>query len=1030
MKKKLLFFCLLATLCFLIATMAETFPAPNWRVIHTKYATADVVLAGYTVQEFGAKGDGVADDTPAFQYAMNCMSNNGGGTVFVPEGKYRLNGELTVPTSVTLRGEWEKPAKGKPIHGTILMALAGKNSMNGQAFITLPKCSGLKDLAIWYPEQDAKHIVPYPFCINHPARDGVTVENVTLVNPYQGILTGPEAGNWMHFFKNVYGTPLAVGLEIEHVGDCGRLENVNFSPDLWSDSGLPNAPALNGPHAKWMLANGVGIRLRRTDGEYGAFCTITGYKNGIEFAIGKRGTPSGDFYGLTVSNCVNALVIIDSSPGIGTSFTECVFDGIENGITTLPSYGSGIVFHSCTFRGGKRSAELGGDDVSRLIFQCCAFSGEVARYSGNMSLVGCSFTAAGPAHITLGADANAIVIAGSTFNGTPRIVKHSQSGNVTISHEPIPVVALPKVVLSDKTRKPPKTELYIATDAAWGAKKDAITDDTEAIQKTLAAAAKNGGGIVFLPGGEYVVKGNLIVPPNVEFRGVYEVPHHTSGKGSVLRLFAGRNDENAKPAIIMEKNSLMRGLTFMYPEQQATNIVPYPYTIQGRGENISVINVSTLNSYKMLDFMSYRCDGHFIDFPGMAGLRVGIAVGGGSVGGEVRNAHINQHYWAHSPYPENKVPVRKGWTAIATFNREHLESYVFGDCSNELMVNSMVCEARYGLHFISQNGKGAAAVILGQTCDVTGIPACFEASGGVGIDLINAAFSCIKNSDMKSFILDKGFTSQVRIFNAVFWGDNTNSGEVRGGTLRLEAANFVQYGTLLVDGGKLALINNYRAVNRAGAEVITLTNGGEARLFGCISPFGIQHSAPVAADFSEQCGARIYSVPDHAKEIGTILGKKQQRKGVSLIEKDTEGVNLPTQREGRAAWQGTKLYPGPLNQNPKAVYYMRFTVDHPLFKQGATPNVTIAIDYFDEGKGSGRVRYDSSDEKVHVAGYGAGAYKNAEPMVYTDSKTWKTYQVTVSDALFIGRCNKADLRLEFPAKIQPVIAQLKITRVD
>ena len=283
-----------------------------------------------------------------------------------------------------------------------------------------------------------------------------------------------------------------------------------------------------------------------------------------------------------------------------------------------------------------------------------------------------------------------------------------------------------------------------------------------------------------------------------------------------------------------------------------------------------------------------------------------------------------------------------------------------------------------------------------------------------------------------AFLLDQGFTSQVRIFNRVFWSENANSGEVHGGALRIEGANFVSYGTLLVAGGKLELVNNYRAVNRAGAEAITLAGGGQARLLGCIAPFGIQFNAPVAADFSERCGARIYSTLDNTEEIATILGKKQIRNGMSLIEEDTESVNLPTQRGGRLAWQGAELYHAPRKQNTKGVgvYYMKLTVDHPRFKRGAAPHVTIAIDYFDEGRGSARVRYDSSDENIQVAGYGAGAYKNADPIIYTDSKTWKTYRCKMSDALFIGRLGKADFRLEFPGHIQPVIAQVKITRND
>jgi hypothetical protein len=40
------------------------------------------------VRNFGAVGDGVADDGPAFQKALDALAAAGGGTLFVPEGKY------------------------------------------------------------------------------------------------------------------------------------------------------------------------------------------------------------------------------------------------------------------------------------------------------------------------------------------------------------------------------------------------------------------------------------------------------------------------------------------------------------------------------------------------------------------------------------------------------------------------------------------------------------------------------------------------------------------------------------------------------------------------------------------------------------------------------------------------------------------------------------------------------------------------------------------------------------------------------
>ncbi len=48
-------------------------------------APADEVL---NLRDFGAVGDGVADDAPAFRAALDALGAAGGGTLFVPQGKY------------------------------------------------------------------------------------------------------------------------------------------------------------------------------------------------------------------------------------------------------------------------------------------------------------------------------------------------------------------------------------------------------------------------------------------------------------------------------------------------------------------------------------------------------------------------------------------------------------------------------------------------------------------------------------------------------------------------------------------------------------------------------------------------------------------------------------------------------------------------------------------------------------------------------------------------------------------------------
>jgi hypothetical protein len=122
-------------LCSVVNASTEL---PRWQIVNTYSATADTVVAGFSVLDFGAKADAVTDNTEPFQQALDAMSTAGGGTVFVPRGRYVIKGTLRIPVSVTLRGEWAAPDKDKPgVSGTLLMVYAGRLSL-------LPRTTGRK----------------------------------------------------------------------------------------------------------------------------------------------------------------------------------------------------------------------------------------------------------------------------------------------------------------------------------------------------------------------------------------------------------------------------------------------------------------------------------------------------------------------------------------------------------------------------------------------------------------------------------------------------------------------------------------------------------------------------------------------------------------------------------------------------------------------------------------------------------------------------------------------------------------------
>ncbi len=73
------------------ATYTAPFSGAVPRPLHSKLADTP------SVRDFGAVGDGAADDTAALQKAVNAVAAAGGGSLLVPPGTYRLTAEIVFP---------------------------------------------------------------------------------------------------------------------------------------------------------------------------------------------------------------------------------------------------------------------------------------------------------------------------------------------------------------------------------------------------------------------------------------------------------------------------------------------------------------------------------------------------------------------------------------------------------------------------------------------------------------------------------------------------------------------------------------------------------------------------------------------------------------------------------------------------------------------------------------------------------------------------------------------------------------------
>ena len=110
----------------------------HWLTFLILVTTSTVVVAQRRdVVEAGAIGDGKTDCTAVFQQLLNEAGEAGGGIVEVPPGRFRIDGNLTVPANVTLQGIYRvPPTSGQtPIDGltgSVLYAFAGRFVLRSQ----------------------------------------------------------------------------------------------------------------------------------------------------------------------------------------------------------------------------------------------------------------------------------------------------------------------------------------------------------------------------------------------------------------------------------------------------------------------------------------------------------------------------------------------------------------------------------------------------------------------------------------------------------------------------------------------------------------------------------------------------------------------------------------------------------------------------------------------------------------------------------------------------------------------------------
>jgi len=919
--------------CFLTASAMS---AEGWRVIaeDPRFPTDDVIVAFCSVTDsaYNLPADpATADCTPAIQKALDAASKAGGGTVFLPEGRYRLEGLLTIASNVFLRGRWSLIGPDRPARGTILMI---HNQEHEQSVLLTGSGCGVRDLTFWHPEQvkeSAESAAGSPLVIRGQAAV-VTIENINLINPYRGIDLSKASTCCL---RGIYGSPLLCGLSADRSYAVSRYDSIHFSPDYWVWSKLPGSPPKGGEHAEYMRKHGTGLHIYEMDGFYAGFSKISGYQKGLHFERGVSGDDaSGELSYFSVTDCDTALHVDDAK---GFRIVGSTLQGSDYGIWGKDR--THYKMHTTRIGGGKRSFSI---------------------RNGVAELVNCRVT------------------------GETEIV-----GRRTVYREHQYDEHLPAFQNTyDRTRKPAKSELFNVQD--YGAVGDRKADDTQALKKAIDAASANGGGIVFVPDGEYRITEELDLGKGVELRGNSGGRHVVGNKireqlGSVLFIETGEGDANGTAFLTLGDGSGLRGMGFYYPNQDYKNFKKYPYMVRANGKKNYVIDCSASNPYQGLELNG---DDHLVEYSFIGGLRSTYRANHCS-GGRIQNCHIKPDFWRDAWLPG--CPKTAELEEFKFRVNEAYEPIYLNGCNN-YVVMSIFNHASHT--FMTVDDSSGQALMVGGEQLQQGYA--FK-NGAKSFDIISSTCNInhIGGRDGTYGIRTyPSFSGEARFYCSLAMGTSDATWDAQGGHLFCQQTSITgpsNRGANSIHCGKGARITVQSG--GAGSHHLGFVNEGQVSFVDFHFSKGFLRSA--ASEFQSGNPIKtVYILADanqpFPKGYGLELDMSNLRMDDALI--------IPNSGLAKDSQDGRRLVAARLVEGDS----FSLDVTDPGFQNGAITEVEITL-YF-------RIEVNCTIE-TYYRGQDGMKLGNTVDFEVKDKPFWKEHRFRVSDANF-GAEQEVDLRIQ------------------
>ena len=309
------------------------------RLVKTKYQTEGAVVVDVIATDYGADPTGMNDSTKAIQLALDRAKTMGGGTVFLPIGKYIVSSTINIPNYVSLVGDWNKPnAENMDAdfdYGTVIFAkpqTLGALQPQDNPLFNIGDCSGMVGVTFYYAEQDSSAVKNYGYTIYANAPATATLRNLTFLNSAYGIgVSLNSIANELVNLENIYGTFLYNAVRHNATTDVGFYNNINISSKYWKNAAVGYQCSDGEALDLFINDNLTAMILGDLDDQLISNVTIDGGKIGIKFTTGIR--DSAGFWGLVHNaniTCKTGVYADYLNAVSGVAFTDSNVGVIEN----------------------------------------------------------------------------------------------------------------------------------------------------------------------------------------------------------------------------------------------------------------------------------------------------------------------------------------------------------------------------------------------------------------------------------------------------------------------------------------------------------------------------------------------------------------------------------------------------------------------------------------------------------------------------------------------------------------------------